>query len=229
MKHITKHARKRLKERTRLSLEELARLLDVSPVIEPLAGLTKEYVVIYSKKDKKVFLAIRDQLDGSIISIWHKYFYEKREGKIDRGIEVKAQLAMQRLDLLDNRVIKCEPRLNYGLHSNKNVSVYVTLKDAPKKKKQETLVTFEGFNCYMGENTSDFLTFARNIREKNILTRLRMLDIPYENVKHISIKWNKIQAGVYFKLDELEKINPREIMAFLRKRYEREKRKSKDS
>ena len=226
--YITKHARKRLKQRTQISKEELALLLDKSPVMPPLAGLMKEYIVFYSLKDKKHFVALREQLTGNIISVWYRYFYENKNGKISTEILTKAQLYAQRVELRSQSKIFLKDEVIRGCSTQKDIHFYVNFKARNKSKMK--LFTLSNVDPEMPQkpDSEDYFNFSRYLKEKNLLCRLKLFDIEVETVKSISIELNKIPSGIVYQIDNLSSIKPNDVLDFLKKRKAKHQAKKRN-
>ena len=69
--HFSQHANKRVLQRTRLSPQHLARVLDHKLVVntgtEP--GLPREHLLFYSTPDECCFVAIRDTMTGKVVTV----------------------------------------------------------------------------------------------------------------------------------------------------------------
>ena len=137
--HITPHAKKRVKQRTSLSYDDLARLLDNSPIIKPLSGINKEYVIIYSAIDKKIYVAIRDVFDGSVVTVWYLWLYEKRYGKISNEIIETAKLkGAKPCNVLGSQHVDIVGKDNYDypLYLRKTVNIKVHFKGSRRNKRR---------------------------------------------------------------------------------------------
>lgn len=69
--HFTRHAFERIAERTTLTCEELARILDRKLTINTGSkpGLNKVHLLFYSVCDDDFFVAIQDELTGTVITV----------------------------------------------------------------------------------------------------------------------------------------------------------------
>jgi hypothetical protein len=69
--HFSRHAFERLTQRTRLSCEEIARILDRRLVVNTgkAPGFNRNHLVFYSVPDDDFFVAIQDELTGTVITI----------------------------------------------------------------------------------------------------------------------------------------------------------------
>jgi hypothetical protein len=69
--HFSQHANKRVLQRTRLSTQYLARVLDHRLVVntgtEP--GLPREHLLFYSTPDECCFVAVRDTMTGKVVTV----------------------------------------------------------------------------------------------------------------------------------------------------------------
>jgi hypothetical protein len=69
--HFSKHAFERTAQRTKLSCEEIARILDRGLVVNTgrKPGFNRNHLVFYSTPDDDFFVAIQDELTGTIVTI----------------------------------------------------------------------------------------------------------------------------------------------------------------
>jgi hypothetical protein len=69
--HFSKHAFQRIAQRTKLSCEEIARILDRGLVVNTgrKPGLNRNHLVFYSVPDDNFFVAIQDGLTGTVVTI----------------------------------------------------------------------------------------------------------------------------------------------------------------
>lgn len=69
--HFSRHAFERLAQRTHLSCEEIARILDRGLVVNTgrKPGLNRNHLVFYSVPDDDFFVAIQDELTGTVVTI----------------------------------------------------------------------------------------------------------------------------------------------------------------
>lgn len=69
--HFSRHAFIRLMQRTRLRSEEIANILDQGLVIDTgrMPGFNRRHLLFYSLPDDNFFVAIQDELTGTVITI----------------------------------------------------------------------------------------------------------------------------------------------------------------
>lgn len=84
--NITGHALKRLRERTSLDVSELNQLLG-SLAYVPLGskpGIHKEHLLFFSERDNACFVALRDTLNGDVVTILPVNYHENLAWKVTR-------------------------------------------------------------------------------------------------------------------------------------------------
>lgn len=70
--YLSKHAVKRLRQRTQMTAVELTHLLDNGGVLDigKSPGLNRQSLLFYSPKDERCFVALRNDNIGKIITVW---------------------------------------------------------------------------------------------------------------------------------------------------------------
>ena len=91
--HFSRHAFDRIGQRTSLSCEEIAEILDRRLVINTgrKPGFNKNHLLFYSHRDRCCFVAIQDELTGTVITILPLDYHENLAWKVS---EIDCQKAM---------------------------------------------------------------------------------------------------------------------------------------
>lgn len=92
--YFSRHAFKRLSQRTHLTVDEAAMLLDEKRYV--MAGLAPasetEHLVFYSQRDESCYVAVRNRLSGKVITIWPLEYQANLAWKITTKEIEKAKL-----------------------------------------------------------------------------------------------------------------------------------------
>jgi len=69
--HFSRHAFERVTQRTKLSCEEISRILDLKLALNTgrKPGLNRSHLLFYSHEDNDFFVAIQDDLTGTVVTI----------------------------------------------------------------------------------------------------------------------------------------------------------------
>jgi hypothetical protein len=97
---LSRHARRRLSQRTSLSPDEAVKLASVSPVVGDFIGSLKDAIICYSRKDKHFFVVIRGIDTGDWISVWTLAMFKRRYGLLSESILSKSVLASRPKEIL---------------------------------------------------------------------------------------------------------------------------------
>jgi hypothetical protein len=91
--HFSRHATRRVVQRTHLSNSELANVLDrklvVHTGVEP--GLPREHLLFYSQPDDNCFVAVRDTLTGKVVTVLPLEYHENLAWSISNAQVDKAK------------------------------------------------------------------------------------------------------------------------------------------
>jgi hypothetical protein len=94
--HFSQHAHKRVLQRTHLSLQRLALVLDQKLVVntgtEP--GLQREHLLFYSIPDADCFIAVRDSMTGKVVTVLPLEYHENLAWKVSLSqVQMAKELA----------------------------------------------------------------------------------------------------------------------------------------
>ena len=100
---FSKHAFKRLAQRTKLSVETIVDILEHKIYINlgMMPGFNKGYLLFYSSADEDYFVAIQDLLNGTVLTILPEEFHINSERKITDSDRQK--IKKMYLDYLDTK------------------------------------------------------------------------------------------------------------------------------
>lgn len=91
--HFSKHAFDVIQDRTALSPDEiaaaLAKKLCVNMGCKP--GLSKAHLLFYSPVDQHHFVAVQDQLDGEVVTVWPLEYHENLAWKVPEEQKTQAK------------------------------------------------------------------------------------------------------------------------------------------
>ena len=144
---FTKHATSRIEKRTRLSIKQLADILDSEqPVyVGCNKGTSRIHRLLYSGKDDEFFVAVQDRRSGDVITLLPIDYHENLAWKVSaRKLKVALRKAEKKRDEKieppTTASIKCDPASTflfkaYYNHSNGTLRVkrLGTLASAPYK------------------------------------------------------------------------------------------------
>lgn len=91
--NFSKHAFMRLSERTQIDVADVSHLLDVGAFINTgcKPGFNKEHLVFYSLKDEVPFVAVRDRLSGTVVTVLPLDYHENLAWPISLSDQEKAR------------------------------------------------------------------------------------------------------------------------------------------
>lgn len=91
--NLTKHALVRLNERTRLTEWQFNQIISKQLFINlgNKPGMNREHLLFYSKADNDCFVAIRDVLNGEIITVLTTEFHKNLAWDVNEELKLEAQ------------------------------------------------------------------------------------------------------------------------------------------
>jgi hypothetical protein len=136
--HLSRHARKRVKQRTQLTNLQLSAALDQNLVVNTgcKPGLHREHLLFYSTQDECCFVAIRDKLTGKVVTVLPLDFHDNLAWPIsDMQVQkAKALMHIQSPELESLPTVAHVPELPSAL------VVSCAYADAPGKLRYKVLV-----------------------------------------------------------------------------------------
>ena len=102
--HFSRHAFERVVQRTKLSAEEIARILDRGLYVNTgrRPGFDKTHLAFYSAPDNEVFVAIQDCVTGTVVTILPLEYHANLAWRISDQDCLKAKQIL--LDHCENRI-----------------------------------------------------------------------------------------------------------------------------
>ncbi|AWT48583.1 hypothetical protein DLE54_02865 [Psychrobacter sp. YP14] len=114
----SRHAEKRIRQRTSLTPKELMLLLDenVCVDISQKYGLSKRHLLFYSPKDKYYYVALQNVNTGKVITVWHLNYHRQLAWSVTQEQCAKARkiyhdylCEQQTAKADDNEPLSCQP------------------------------------------------------------------------------------------------------------------------
>jgi hypothetical protein len=195
---FSKHAFKRIAQRTLLTYEEIGLILDgefyVNTGTEP--GFNRDHLVFYSHKDEVCFVAIRDHYSGKVITILPLDYHKNLAWPITESTIAKAQ-EIYPYSLLDKEIVgqesfeenEFEQRIRLTFH-------YLDQDERRKSKPLHSVVSDKSWD--------ELLQLAIDIGALALAyEKAKALNVPLEKILGISARIGKRGSMQFFSLDEL--------------------------
>ena len=195
---FSKHAFKRIAQRTLLTYEEIGLILDggfyVNTGTEP--GFNRDHFVFYSHKDEVCFVAIRDHYSGKVITILPLDYHKNLAWPITESTIAKAQ-EIYPYSLLDKEIVgqesfeenEFEQRIRLTFH-------YLDQDERRKSKPLHSVVSDKSWD--------ELLQLAIDIGALALAyEKAKALNVPLEKILGISARIGKRGSMQFFSLDEL--------------------------
>jgi len=195
---FSKHAFKRIAQRTLLTYEEIALILDkgfyINAGAEP--GFNRDHLVFFSHKDEKCFVAIRDHYSGKVVTVLPLDYHKNLAWPISDSIIVKAReiyphnlLVEEIHDEESSEVKEFEQRIRLTFH-------YL---DQDERRKSKPLLS-----VISDKSWDELMQFAINADALALAyEKAKSLNIPRDRILGISAKIGKRGLMQFFNLDEL--------------------------
>jgi hypothetical protein len=196
--YFSKHAYMRIAQRTLLSFDQIAFILDkgyfVNTGTEP--GFNRDHLVFYSHKDETCFVAIRDHYSGKIVTILPLDYHHNLAWPISEQALNKAR-QIYPFNLLDE---KLKEKLVIE-QKESQLRIYLTFhffsEDEKRKSKPLISVVSEQLPEKIDQVIKD--VDAYSLAQQKALT----LNIPWEKVSGVSARVGRRGSMEFFDLDEL--------------------------
>jgi hypothetical protein len=195
---FSKHAFKRIAQRTLLTYEEIGLILDgefyVNTGTEP--GFNRDHLVFYSHKDEVCFVAIRDHYSGKVITILPLDYHKNLAWPITESTIAKAQeiypfslLLKEAADQESSEENLFEQRIRLTFH-------YL---DQDERRKSKPLLS-----VVSDKSWDELLQLVNDIGASALAyDKANSLNVPREKILGISARIGKRGSMQFFSLDEL--------------------------
>jgi hypothetical protein len=182
---FSKHAFKRLAQRTKLSVETIVDILEHKIYINLglMPGFNKGYLFFYSSADEDYFVAIQDLLNGTVLTILPEDFHINSEKRITDNDRQKVKKMY-----LDYLVKKNEIPKSFG---NKSSRVFVSTQYLDKNGQQRSKQIFELkiLNNNYGSSISEII--KNQMLYKDLFERTKIFGIENKNIFSIAFRQGK--------------------------------------
>lgn len=195
---FSKHAFKRIAQRTLLTYEEIGLILDgafyVNTGTEP--GFNRDHLVFYSHKDEVCFVAIRDHYSGKVITILPLDYHKNLAWPITESTIAKAQ-EIYPYSLLDKEIVGQESFEENDFEQRIRLTFHYLDQDERRKSKPLHSVVSD-------KSWDELLQLAIDIGALALAyDKAKALNIPHEKILGISARIGKRGSMQFFLLDEL--------------------------
>jgi hypothetical protein len=192
--YFSRHALHRLSQRSRLTFEHLARLLDAGAYVDmgTKPGMRREHLLFYSPLDDACFVAIRDESMGTIVTVLPLDFHATLAWPVSTDQCAAARDAFTRSASLVDELAQPPPRQT-------SFRVTVHFLDANGRPKAKLGAKFDA---------SDYnFDTARLVSEKDFITTVldsaEEAGIPRSTVSSITVRLGK-KNPVPFSIEQRE-------------------------
>ena len=195
--YFSKHAYMRIAQRTLLSFDEIAFILDKGYFInsgsEP--GFNRDHLVFYSHKDETYFVAIRDHYSGKVVTILPLDYHHNLAWPIPEQVLTRAK-QIYPFHLVDERIGR---QLDITKKSQSRIYLTILFLDENEKRKSKPLMSIVSDQpnkeiCHLIKDL-DLYSLAH---QKSLI-----LNIPWEKVFGVSAKVGRRGSVEIFDLDQL--------------------------
>lgn len=195
---FSKHAFKRIAQRTLLTYEEIALILDkgfyINTGTEP--GFNRDHLVFYSHKDEQCFVAIRDHYSGKVVTVLPLDYHKNLAWPISDLTIVKAREIYPYNLLVED--IQDEGALEVK-EFEKRIRLTFHYLDQDERRKSKPLLS-----VVSDKSWDELMQFAINADALALAyEKAKSLNIPRDRILGISAKIGKRGSMQFFNLDEL--------------------------
>ena len=197
--YFSKHAFMRIAQRTLLTYDEIAFILDkgyfVDTGTEP--GFNRDHLVFYSHKDQTCFVAIRDHYSGKTVTVLPLEYHKNLAWPISEQVLNKAK-EIYPFHLLDEN-LKEQSKLDIQTSIPRIYLTFHFLDKEEKRKSKPLLSVVSEKNYEELDIVIKELNAYKLAQEKAV-----ELDIPDGGILGVSIRISKKGSMKFFDLDDLE-------------------------
>ncbi|MBB1358671.1 hypothetical protein H5132_11410 [Pseudoalteromonas sp. SG45-6] len=175
--YFSEHAIKRINERTRLTSNNIADIIDLGLAVDIGSErvFNKKHWLLYSEIDEDFFVAIQDSYTGLIVTVLPLEYHENLAWKIDECNLTEAKSNIEVNDI-PSMLQELKKQLNYEPSKNIHVKIRYLDNDNSVKTKNLFKLPAEKFN-YSSENVFIDKRFDNNVRELSELEGINPFNI----------------------------------------------------
>ena len=182
---FSKHAFKRLAQRTKLSVETIVDILEEKIYVNlgMMPGFNKAYLLFYSSIDENYFVAIQDLLNGTVLTILPIDFHINTERKITEKDLLKAKNLF--LDRSSDRDVTPIPSGSRSSH----IFVSTQYLDQENQQRSKQIFDLKILTNNYGSSISEII--KNEIFYKDFFTKTNVLGIDKEKIFSIALRQGK--------------------------------------
>lgn len=161
---LTKHAKQRLDQRTKLTPEMFNVILRDKAYLNlgNKPGMTREHLLFYSSVDSECFVAIRDSINGDIVTILTKEYHEN----------LAWDITDEDCFMAKRQVLYCAKEKDHKTRTLHISVSYLNTENQRKTKKIHGIQDFKGNAALYLKETLDINQIIQAAREKGVTGEL---------------------------------------------------------